>query len=60
MDFIEKVRKTRKTPALALTGFGMQQNVERAEQPGFDAHVTKPVNLQKREAAIWKLLQDRQ
>ena len=60
MDFIEKVRKTRKIPAIALTGFGMQQDVERAQQAGFDAHLTKPVNLQKLEAAIWKLLQDRQ
>jgi PAS domain S-box-containing protein len=60
MDFIEKVRKTRQTPAIALTGFGMQQDVERAQQAGFDAHLTKPVNLQKLEAAIWKLLQDRQ
>jgi len=38
----------------------MQQDVERAQQAGFDAHLTKPVNLQKLEAAIWKLLQDRQ
>jgi CheY-like chemotaxis protein len=60
MDFIEKVRKTHKTPAIVLTGFGMQQDVERAQQAGFDAHLTKPVNLQKLEAAIWKLLQDRQ
>ena len=60
MDFIEKVRKTRQTPAIALTGFGMRQDVERAQQAGFDAHLTKPVNLQKLEAAIWKLLQDRQ
>jgi CheY-like chemotaxis protein len=41
MDFIEKVRKTHKTPAIVLTGFGMQQDVERAQQAGFDAHLTK-------------------
>jgi PAS domain S-box-containing protein len=58
-DFIEKVRQTRTTPAVALTGFGMQQDVERALQAGFDAHLTKPVNLQKLEAAILKLLQNR-
>lgn len=56
IDFIETVRKTDKTPAIALTGFGMQHDVERAQEAGFDAHLTKPVNLQKLEATIWKVL----
>jgi PAS domain S-box-containing protein len=56
IDFIRKVRETHQTPAIALTGFGMQQDVERAEQAGFNAHLTKPVNLQKLEATILKLL----
>jgi PAS domain S-box-containing protein len=58
MDFIEKVRQDRKTPAIALTGFGMQQDVDRAKRAGFNAHLTKPVSLQKLEATIWQLLQD--
>jgi CheY-like chemotaxis protein len=58
IELIEEVRKARATPAIALTGFGMQQDVERAERAGFDAHLTKPVNLQKLEAAIWRLLRD--
>jgi PAS domain S-box-containing protein len=56
IDFIRKVRERHQTPAIALTGFGMQQDVERAEQAGFNAHLTKPVNLQKLEATILKLL----
>jgi len=59
IDFIGKVRETRKTPAIALTGFGMQEDIERAQKAGFDAHLTKPVNLQKLEATMWRLLQDR-
>jgi CheY-like chemotaxis protein len=58
MDFIERVRQQKKTPAIALTGFGMQQDVERARQAGFDAHLTKPVNVQKLEATIWQLLKE--
>jgi CheY-like chemotaxis protein len=57
MDLIRKVRETHQTPAIALTGFGMQEDVERAQDAGFDAHLTKPVNLQKLEATIWRLLQ---
>ena len=58
IDFIKKVRKSRDTPAIALTGFGMQEDIERAQRAGFDAHLTKPVNLQKLEVTIWQLLQD--
>jgi PAS domain S-box-containing protein len=56
-DFIERIRQKHQTPAVALTGFGMRQDIERAEQAGFDAHLTKPVNLQKLEATIERLVQ---
>lgn len=59
IELIEKIRRTDQTAAIALTGFGMQQDVDRAQRAGFDAHLTKPVNLQKLEATIWGLLQDR-
>jgi PAS domain S-box-containing protein len=55
-DFLAAARKKVATPAIALTGFGMQQDVERAEAAGFAAHLTKPVNLQKLEATIWSAL----
>src|SRR5207247_2628327 len=58
-DVIQKVRRTHDIPAIALTGFGMQQDIERAQHAGFNEHLTKPVNLQKLETVIWKLLQDR-
>jgi len=33
----------------------MQEDVDRAKKGGFDAHLTKPVNLQKLEATMWRL-----
>jgi len=57
-DFVTKAHTVRRTPAIALTGFGMQQDVERSKVAGFAAHLTKPVNLQKLESTIWTLLQD--
>lgn len=57
-DFVTKAHVVRRTPAIALTGFGMQQDVERSKVAGFAAHLTKPVNLQKLESTIWALLQD--
>jgi CheY-like chemotaxis protein len=58
-DFIRKVRETWKTPAIALIDFGMQEDIERSQKAGFDAHLTKPVNLPTLEATMWRLLQDR-
>jgi two-component system CheB/CheR fusion protein len=33
-------------PAIALTGFGREEDVERARQAGFDTHLTKPLNFE--------------
>ena len=32
---------------IALTGWGQQQDLERAERNGFDAHLTKPVDPER-------------
>jgi PAS domain S-box-containing protein len=57
-DFVTKAHTLRRIPAIALTGFGMQQDVERSKVAGFAAHLTKPVNLQKLESTIWAVLHD--
>lgn len=54
-QFMEEVRKDCRTPALALSGFGMEEDVLRCRMAGFEGHLTKPVNFQKLEAAIWQL-----
>ena len=57
LDFVAAARKISDAPAIALTGFGMQQDIDRALQAGFAAHMTKPLNLQKLEAEILRLLE---
>jgi signal transduction histidine kinase len=54
-ELIETVRKNATTPAIALSGFGMEEDVAQSQLSGFDAHLTKPVNFQNLEAAIRKL-----
>ncbi|MFP3604911.1 CheR family methyltransferase [Paraburkholderia sp. SIMBA_053] len=47
-DLIEALRKQSnmaKVPAIALTGFGREQDAARALRAGFDAHLGKPVTL---------------
>jgi signal transduction histidine kinase len=58
-ELIETVRKKATTPAIALSGFGMEEDVAQSHLSGFDAHLTKPVNFQNLEAAIRKLTTSR-
>jgi signal transduction histidine kinase len=37
---------------IALSGYGMEEDVQRSREAGFDTHLTKPVNLEVLEAAI--------
>ena len=51
MDGIETLRRLRETPAggrifaIAMTGYGSQDDKRRTADAGFDAHLTKPVEL---------------
>jgi CheY-like chemotaxis protein len=50
MDGYEVARAVRADPSLrsvrlvALTGYGQREDLRRAEQAGFDSHVTKPAD----------------
>ncbi|GJH26377.1 response regulator [Caballeronia novacaledonica] len=47
-ELIEALREqpnTGNVPAIALTGFGRDQDAARALRAGFDAHIGKPVTL---------------
>ena len=52
IDLIREIRHEFKTPAVALTGFGMEDDIARCTEAGFTAHLTKPVNFQKLAAVI--------
>jgi signal transduction histidine kinase/ActR/RegA family two-component response regulator len=57
MDLIRQLRRRYGlgVPAIALSGFGMDDDVARCKEAGFNDHVTKPVNLQKLEATIQRV-----
>ena len=52
MDGFEFIRKLRElpgkedVPAVALTGFGRPEDVQRASEEGFHAHLTKPFDIE--------------
>lgn len=40
---------------IALTGFGMDEDLKRSEKAGFTEHLTKPVDVTRLEAAIQRV-----
>jgi CheY-like chemotaxis protein len=43
-------------PGIALSGFGMEHDVNRARAAGFSEHLTKPINFERLEEVIQQLL----
>ena len=52
LDLIRQVRRQHKIPAIALTGYGMDDDIARCRDAGFDGHLTKPISFEKLEAMI--------
>jgi CheY-like chemotaxis protein len=52
LELLKRIRKTRDVPALALSGFGMDEDVERSRDAGFSDHLTKPISVDRLKAAI--------
>jgi CheY-like chemotaxis protein len=48
--------RSRGVPGIALSGFGMESDVNRARAAGFSEHLTKPINFERLEEVIQKLL----
>jgi CheY-like chemotaxis protein len=46
-------------PGIALSGFGMEADVTKAHEAGFAEHLTKPINLDRLESAIRRLLESK-
>jgi len=51
-DVMRELRKRRSLPGIALTGYGMEEDIRRAADAGFGAHLTKPVEFEKLRGAI--------
>ena len=52
LELIRRIRQTRNVPALALSGFGMDEDLQRSRDAGFADHLTKPVSLDRLQSAI--------
>ena len=55
LELLKKIRARRNVPALALSGFGMDEDIDRSREAGFADHLTKPVSMDRLQAAIAQL-----
>src|SRR5690606_18496870 len=52
VDLMLELKKRNPLPGIALSGFGMQQDIDRSREAGFIEHLTKPVSFTELQAVI--------
>ena len=52
LDLMRVLQSRKRYPAIALTGFGMDDDIRRSRDAGFRIHLTKPIDFRVLEAAI--------
>jgi CheY-like chemotaxis protein len=55
-ELMEELSTTKGLRGIALSGFGMENDVSRARAAGFSEHLTKPINFDRLDEAIQVLL----
>jgi signal transduction histidine kinase/AmiR/NasT family two-component response regulator len=61
-EFLERLRKIdgrRDVPVVAITGFGRNDDIERARAAGFYSHLTKPIDLSALTEVLATLAEER-
>lgn len=56
IELMEQLMEMRAVPGIALSGYGMEQDVQRSRNAGFMHHLTKPVNWQKLRDTLNEIL----
>jgi signal transduction histidine kinase/ActR/RegA family two-component response regulator len=56
-ELIQQIHQMQKVPAISLSGFGMEADIQRSVDSGFARHLIKPVDLKQLREAIAALTQ---
>jgi two-component system CheB/CheR fusion protein len=54
LELMAEIHQRYGVKGIALSGYGMEEDVRRSLEAGFDRHLTKPINLQALQTAIQK------
>ena len=55
-DLMNTLRERGGPPGIALSGYGMESDVDKSRDAGFSEHLTKPVAIDRLDAAMRRLL----
>ena len=58
LDLMRQLRAQRPVRGIALSGFGMEEDVRKSFEAGFREHLIKPVNVQKLQTVIQRVMRD--
>lgn len=59
LDLMRQLRTEHGLRGIALTGYGMEDDVRETGDAGFSDHLTKPVDVQMLEGAIRRVVRER-
>lgn len=55
-DLVRQAKQRQSLKGIALSGFGMEQDVRRSREAGFDYHLTKPVSFQELRELLERMI----
>jgi two-component system CheB/CheR fusion protein len=58
-ELMREIARLHGIPGIALSGYGMEEDVRQSREAGFSRHLTKPVNLQALRETIRQVLAER-
>jgi CheY-like chemotaxis protein len=56
LQLMKVLRENYRLKGIALSGYGMEEDVKRSKTAGFEVHLTKPVNFSSLTAAIHRVI----
>ena len=56
---MRRLRDRHGLTGIALTGYGMEEDLKRSREAGFVEHLVKPITFQRLEAAVERFFQSR-
>jgi CheY-like chemotaxis protein len=56
LDVMKHLRARHGIPAIAVSGYGMEEDVRQTRDAGFSEHLVKPIDLPKLQAAIARVM----
>ncbi len=55
LDLMREIQRRRPVPGIALSGYGMEDDLRQTKEAGFTAHLVKPVNLDQLRQVLAQL-----